>query len=279
LDEGRPKTRQCVWATPGQPAELGRGRTLKTTSTESLPAAGASRAVRRFSATHARRQCDAVDPDNRLVAGELERRWNEALQIVYRLEGEVAAIEARKSAPLSEKERRHLLQLGADLELAWSHPAGKSSRTLHTLSGIAGPLAASELVASARMSVMMIGPLTLAVIEALSPILECRRDLHQLAASGPETAVPRELILLPEASTPERCLEAYHLHRARLELIAERKVRRRQLTDDGNIEITGRDLRDRTALPFLENSLMPSSQITVVTPERWPHTSGSYCYG
>jgi Protein of unknown function (DUF1488) len=52
-------------------------------------------------------------------------------------------------------------------------------------------------------------------------------------------------ILLREAPTPERCLEAYHLHRTRLELIAERKVRRRQLTDDGNIEIAGRDLRER----------------------------------
>src|SRR5947208_1634958 len=52
-------------------------------------------------------------------------------------------------------------------------------------------------------------------------------------------------ILLLEAPTPERCLEAYHLHRTRLELIAERKVRRRQLTDDGNVEITGRDLRER----------------------------------
>jgi hypothetical protein len=54
-------------------------------------------------------------------------------------------------------------------------------------------------------------------------------------------------ILLPEAPTPERCLEAYHLHRTRLELIAERKVRRRQLTDDGNVEITGRDLREQEA--------------------------------
>jgi hypothetical protein len=52
-------------------------------------------------------------------------------------------------------------------------------------------------------------------------------------------------ILLPQAPTPERCLEAYHLHRTRLEIIAERKVRRRQLTDDGNVEITGRDLRER----------------------------------
>jgi Protein of unknown function (DUF1488) len=44
--------------------------------------------------------------------------------------------------------------------------------------------------------------------------------------------------------TPERCLEAYHLQRTRLELVAERKLRRRQLTEDGNVEITGRDLRE-----------------------------------
>ena len=41
----------------------------------------------RYGATHARRQYDAVDPANRLVAGELERRWNEALQVVHRIEG------------------------------------------------------------------------------------------------------------------------------------------------------------------------------------------------
>ena len=49
--------------------------------------------------------------------------------------------------------------------------------------------------------------------------------------------------LLPERPTPERCLEAYHLQRTRFERIAERKLRRRQSTEDGNIEITGRDLR------------------------------------
>ena len=45
----------------------------------------------RFEAAHARRQYDAVDPTNRLVAGELERRWNEALQVVRGIEGEIAA--------------------------------------------------------------------------------------------------------------------------------------------------------------------------------------------
>jgi DNA invertase Pin-like site-specific DNA recombinase len=81
----------------------------------------------RFEAAHARRQYDAVDPTNRLVAGELERRWNEALQVVHRIEGEIAAIEARKPVPLGEVERQQLMQLGADLALAWSHPAATSA--------------------------------------------------------------------------------------------------------------------------------------------------------
>jgi len=48
--------------------------------------------------------------------------------------------------------------------------------------------------------------------------------------------------LLTERSTPERCVEAYYLQRTRFECIAERKLRRRQLTEDGNVEITGVDL-------------------------------------
>jgi Protein of unknown function (DUF1488) len=44
--------------------------------------------------------------------------------------------------------------------------------------------------------------------------------------------------------TPEKCVEAYYVHRTRLERIAERKLRNRQLADDGNVEITGRDLRE-----------------------------------
>ena len=49
--------------------------------------------------------------------------------------------------------------------------------------------------------------------------------------------------LLPERPTPERCVEAYYLQPTRFESIAERKLRRHQLTEDGNVEIGGRDLR------------------------------------
>jgi hypothetical protein len=55
--------------------------------------------------------------------------------------------------------------------------------------------------------------------------------------------------LLDQSPTPERCMETFHLQRTRFELIVERKLRRRQLTDDGNVEITGRDLRERQPRP------------------------------
>jgi hypothetical protein len=60
--------------------------------------------------------------------------------------------------------------------------------------------------------------------------------------------VPRRVFqrLLPERPTPERCVEAYYLQRTRFESIAERKRRRRQLTADGNGEISRRDLRERS---------------------------------
>ena len=57
--------------------------------------------------------------------------------------------------------------------------------------------------------------------------------------------VPRRAFqrLLPERPTAERCVEAYYLQRARFESFAERKLRRCQLTEDRNVEISGRDLR------------------------------------
>lgn len=75
----------------------------------------------RYEADRARRQYDAVDPANRLVAGELERRWNDRLVEVQRHEERLAAIGAGPPVlPAAEKDR--LLALGDDLETAWAHP-------------------------------------------------------------------------------------------------------------------------------------------------------------
>ena len=77
----------------------------------------------RYEAGLARRQYDAVDPDNRLVASELERRWNEKLIEVRGLEEQIETMEAQQPSALSDNERTALMRLGADLELAWTHPA------------------------------------------------------------------------------------------------------------------------------------------------------------
>lgn len=69
--------------------------------------------------------------------------------------------------------------------------------------------------------------------------------------------------LLDQRPTPERCVEAFHLQRTRFEMVAERKLRRRQLTEDGNVEITGRDLREKTP-PAGQDSLFGETPLAGV---------------
>jgi DNA invertase Pin-like site-specific DNA recombinase len=76
----------------------------------------------RYEAARARRQYDAVDPDNRLVAAELERRWNERLLAVCGLEDERGALAASPLTVLTATDRDRLLALGADLKRAWQSP-------------------------------------------------------------------------------------------------------------------------------------------------------------
>jgi excisionase family DNA binding protein len=78
----------------------------------------------RYEAARAQRQYDAVEPENRIVVGELERRWNERLRELMRLEEEVrAAREALPAAGMSEPERVELMELADDLPRAWHHAA------------------------------------------------------------------------------------------------------------------------------------------------------------
>ena len=76
----------------------------------------------RYEVGHARRQYDAVDPDNRLVAAELEKRWNERLAIVRDLETALEGLTASPATELTPADRERLMTLGADLQLAWTRP-------------------------------------------------------------------------------------------------------------------------------------------------------------
>ncbi len=76
----------------------------------------------RYAAERAQRQFDAADPENRLVTGELERRWNLALQhvreIEVRIEQHGAAIDPSPTLSLEDLHR-----LSQQLETIWTDPA------------------------------------------------------------------------------------------------------------------------------------------------------------
>lgn len=75
-----------------------------------------------YEVNRAQRQYDAVDPANRLVAGSLERRWNDALAVQSRLEQEVAELMRQRPEALSDETKQTLMVLAEDVPHLWEHP-------------------------------------------------------------------------------------------------------------------------------------------------------------
>ena len=89
----------------------------------------------RYEAERAQRQYNAVDPANRLVAAELEARWNAALAQVAEAEARLES-EQQSRTSLSEAQRDRLLGLGANLHAVWndvSAPIELKKRIIRTL--------------------------------------------------------------------------------------------------------------------------------------------------
>jgi len=76
----------------------------------------------RYEVTRTRRQYDAVDPANRLVAAELERRWNQALTTEAQVEADLVTLQEAREHPLSDVQKRELLSLARDLPTLWDDP-------------------------------------------------------------------------------------------------------------------------------------------------------------
>jgi DNA invertase Pin-like site-specific DNA recombinase len=76
----------------------------------------------RYGADRAFRQYDAADPENRLVAAELEARWNRALTRAGEIEARIAAHDAAapKPSPLAAIDAA---TLGTSLRAVWAAPA------------------------------------------------------------------------------------------------------------------------------------------------------------
>jgi excisionase family DNA binding protein len=72
-----------------------------------------------YEAQRAERQFDACEPENRLVARTLERKFEEALATVERERGKLTALEHARPQPLTDAERRALAALARDLPRLW----------------------------------------------------------------------------------------------------------------------------------------------------------------
>ena len=75
----------------------------------------------RFTADRAFRQYDAADPANRLVAAELEARWNAALADVAGIEAKIAEHDA-SAPPCEELSPASFASLADDLKDLWAAP-------------------------------------------------------------------------------------------------------------------------------------------------------------
>jgi hypothetical protein len=72
-----------------------------------------------YEAKRADRQFHAVEPENRVVARELERRWNDKLQELDAVR-QKAESAWEKIAPLSEEEMTRARQLAKNIDEVWS---------------------------------------------------------------------------------------------------------------------------------------------------------------
>ena len=99
----------------------------------------------RYEVAHARRQYDAVDPENRLVAAELERRWNQALTTEAQLEAELVTLQESREQPLTKSQKQDLLSLAQDLPRLWDDPEGSPEHKKRLLR-----IALKEIVATSE---------------------------------------------------------------------------------------------------------------------------------
>jgi len=76
----------------------------------------------RYEVDRAQRQYDAVDPANRLVASELEARWNAAMGRVSELEQQLSDWKKQR-VELTQEQQVQLLELGRNLPALWDHAA------------------------------------------------------------------------------------------------------------------------------------------------------------
>ncbi len=143
----------------------------------------------RYHAELAQRRYMNVDPENRLVAAQLEAEWNEALSALKTAEEEYELQRQRDRMVINEEQKTRILALATDFPQLWNDPRTQPrdrKRLLHLLVEDVTLIRGEEITAHVRFKGGAVRTLTLplplpsweryrtpsAVIEAIDHLLE-----------------------------------------------------------------------------------------------------------
>jgi DNA invertase Pin-like site-specific DNA recombinase len=184
----------------------------------------------RYEAGLAARRHEGVDPDNRLVAAELEARWNAALSRVGELESRLEAAR-HASRPTISVDREMLLSLATNLPAVWNSPA-------------------ADMRLKQRIVRLLIHEIVADVDECASEIVLV---IHWVGGRHTEVRVPKNKIGRHGRTTGEDATEVVRRMAGRWpdEQIAATLNRLRLRTGAGNTwnELRVRGVRERLGLP------------------------------
>lgn len=151
-----------------------------------------------YEAARAERQFDAVEPENRLVARTLERRWNEKLQQLEELKHAHTQAQTVHRLELSEAQRQQIMQLAQDFPAIWHAETTTAQERKEILGLLIKQIAITPVERPARQTQIQVLWHTGAVSEVSAP----RPTIRQKLAT-PELVVQAIRELAPGYTDPE----------------------------------------------------------------------------
>lgn len=148
----------------------------------------------RYEADRAFRQYDATEPENRLVARTLERRWNEKLQQLAELEEEYQKAQQAQRLELTQVQRQQILQLANDIPTIWNANSTTSQERKEILGLLIKQVAITPIDTPERSTRIQI----LWHTEAISELIATR------PTNADKYRTPKEVIQLIEQLAPGR---------------------------------------------------------------------------
>ena len=148
----------------------------------------------RYEADRAFRQYDATEPENRLVARTLERRWNEKLQQLAKLEEAYLQAHQVQRLELTAAQRQQILHLAKDIPTLWHASSTTNQERKEILGLLVKQVAITPIDAperSTRIQILWHTGVT-SILYALRP------------TTGQRFQTPNEVIQLIEELAPGR---------------------------------------------------------------------------